>query len=126
MVINDNNDITSGGQSTCYIRDNDFGTRGTNSNSLFFNLNADDTIKLENTINISLARKRTGDAEIGWRPTPEKNIETMPCWGENSPENCLVDLGRDTRTSIQSRRLVRRKGASWSLNALIGLLERIR
>jgi len=33
-----------------------------------------------------------------------------------SPENCLVDLGRDTRTSTQSRRLVRRKGASWSLN----------
>jgi hypothetical protein len=65
----------------------------------------------------SLAGKRTGDAEIGWRPTPEKNIETMPCWGKkNSPENCLVDLGRDTRTSTQSRRLVRRKGASWSLN----------
>jgi len=68
-------------------------------------------------IHPSLARKRTGDAEIGWRPTPEKNIETMPCWGKkNSPENCLVDLGRDTRTSTQSRRLVRRKGASWSLN----------
>ena len=50
------------------------------------------------------------DAEIGWRPTPEKNIEKMPCWGKNSPENCLVDLGRDTRTSTQSRRLVRRKG----------------
>jgi hypothetical protein len=36
-------------------------------------------------INPSLARKRTGDAEIGWRPMPEKNIETMPCWGKNSP-----------------------------------------
>jgi len=23
-----------------------------------------------------------GDAEIGWRPTPEKNIETIPCWGK--------------------------------------------
>ena len=67
-------------------------------------------------IHPSLARKRTGDAEIGWRPTPEKNIETMLCWGKNSPENCFVDLGRDTRTSTQSRRLVRRKGASWSLN----------
>jgi len=66
----------------------------------------------------SLARKRTddSDSEIGWRPAPEKNIETAPCWGKNSPENCLVDLGRDTRTSTQSRRLVRRKGASWSLN----------
>ena len=54
-------------------------------------------------IHPSIARKRTGDAEIGWRPTPEKNIETVPCWGKNSPENCLVDLGRDTRTSTQSR-----------------------
>jgi len=35
---------------------------------------------------------------------------------KNSPEKCLVDLGRDTRTSTQSRRLVRRKDASWSLN----------
>jgi len=40
----------------------------------------------------------------------------MPCWGKNSPEKCLVDLGRDTRTSTQSRQLVRRKDASWSLN----------
>ena len=64
----------------------------------------------------SLARKRAGDSEIGWRMAPEKNIETMPCWGKNSPENCLVDLGRDTRTSTQSCRLVRRKGASWSRN----------
>jgi len=28
----------------------------------------------------------------------------------------LVDLGRDTRTRTQSRRIVRRKDASWSLN----------
>jgi len=67
-------------------------------------------------IHTPLARKRIGDAEIGWRPTPEKNIETMPCWGKNSPEKYLVDLGRDTRTSTQSRRLVRREDASWSLN----------
>jgi len=33
-------------------------------------------------IHTSLARKRTGDAEIGWRPTLEKNIETMPCWSK--------------------------------------------
>jgi len=26
-------------------------------------------------IHTTLARKRTGDAEIGWRPAPEKNIE---------------------------------------------------
>ena len=67
-------------------------------------------------IHTTLARKRTGDAEIGWRPTPEKIIETMPWWGKNSPEKGLVDLGRDTRTSTQSRRLVRRKDASWCLN----------
>jgi len=30
-------------------------------------------------------------------------VETMPCWGKNSPEKCLVDLGRDTRTSTHSR-----------------------
>ena len=35
---------------------------------------------------------------------------------EISPEKCLVDLGRDTQTSTQSRRIVRRKDASWSLN----------
>jgi len=29
---------------------------------------------------------RAGDAEIGWRPAPEKNIETMPFWGDNCPE----------------------------------------
>ena len=33
-------------------------------------------------IHNSLARKRTGDAEIGWRPTPEKDIETVPFWGK--------------------------------------------
>jgi len=31
-------------------------------------------------------------------------------------KNCRVDLGRDTRTSTQLRRLVRRKDVSWSLN----------
>jgi hypothetical protein len=33
----------------------------------------------------SLARKGTGGAEIGWRPAPEKNFETMPCWGKEKP-----------------------------------------
>jgi len=27
------------------------------------------------------------DAEIGWRPAPEKNIETMPCWGKIARRN---------------------------------------
>ena len=40
----------------------------------------------------------------------------LQIWGRNSPEKYLVDLGRDTRTSTQSRRIVRRKDASWSLN----------
>ena len=26
-------------------------------------------------------------AEIGWRPTPEKNIETMPCWAKIARRN---------------------------------------
>jgi hypothetical protein len=51
VLINNVKDITSGGQSTCYTRDNSFGARGTNNNSLFFNLNANDTIRLENTLN---------------------------------------------------------------------------
>jgi len=34
----------------------------------------------------------------------------------NYKKDCLVDVGRDTRTRTQSRRLVRKKGASWSLN----------
>ena len=45
-----------------------------------------------------------------------KTLRRCPAGAKNSPENCLVDLGRNTRTSTQSRRLVRRKGASWSLN----------
>jgi len=28
------------------------------------------------------ARKRTGDAESGWRPPPDKNIEPVPYWGK--------------------------------------------
>ena len=46
-----------------------------------------------------------------------KTLKRCPAGAKkNSPENCLVDLGRDARPSTQSRRLVRRKGASWSLN----------
>jgi hypothetical protein len=47
----------------------------------------------------SSTRKRTGDAEMDWRPTPEKNIEAMPCRGKISPLKYLVDdLGRDHDT----------------------------
>ena len=45
-----------------------------------------------------------------------KTLRQCPAGTKNSPEKCLVDLGRDTRTSTQSRRLVRRKDASWSVN----------
>jgi hypothetical protein len=46
-----------------------------------------------------------------------KTLERCPAGAKkNSPENFLLDLGRDSRTSTQSRRLVRRKGASWSLD----------
>ena len=74
-------------------------------------------------IHPSLARKRTGDAEIGWRPTPEKNIETMPCWGKNSPENCLVDLNVTYERALSPADLF---GGKAPVGALIGLLERIR
>jgi len=37
-------------------------------------------------------------------------------WATESPEKFLVYLGRDTRTSTQSRGLVRRNDASWYLN----------
>ena len=45
-----------------------------------------------------------------------KTLRRCTAGAKNSPEKCLVDLGRDTRTSTQSHRLVRRKDASWSLN----------
>ena len=45
-----------------------------------------------------------------------KTLRRFPAGAENSPEKCLVDLGRCTRTSTQSRRFVRRKDASWSPN----------
>ena len=45
-----------------------------------------------------------------------KTLRRCPAGAKNSPEKCLVDLGRDTRTCTQSRRIVRRKDASWSLN----------
>ena len=45
-----------------------------------------------------------------------KTLRRCPAGAKSSLEKYLVDLGRDTRTSTQSRRLVRRKDASWSLN----------
>jgi len=45
-----------------------------------------------------------------------KTLRRCPAGAKNSPEKCLVDLGGDTRTSTQSRRIVRRKDARWSLN----------
>ena len=50
--------------------------------------------------------------EVGTTPSPDQ----VGGWVSDQPQKCLVYLGRDTRTSTQSRRLVRRKDASWSLN----------
>jgi hypothetical protein len=71
----------------------------------------------------SFARKRTVDAEIDWRPTPEKNIETMPCWGKNSPEKFLVDLRRGTHErALSPADLFVEK---MPVGILLGLLKRI-
>jgi len=48
-------------------------------------------------------------------PDAWEKLRRYPSGAKNSPEKCLVDLGRDTRTSTQSRRLVWRKDARWSL-----------
>jgi hypothetical protein len=46
----------------------------------------------------------------------------MPFWGKNSPENCLVDLGRDNERALSPADLF---GGKAPVGALIGLLERI-
>ena len=69
-------------------------------------------------IHPSLARKRTGDAEIGWRPAPEKNIEAMPCWGKNTSWTWDVTHER----ALSPADLF---GGKAPVGALIGLLERI-
>ena len=33
----------------------------------------------------------------GARRLTDKNIEQVPHWGKNIPENCLVYLGRETQ-----------------------------
>ena len=45
-----------------------------------------------------------------------ETLGRCPAGAKISPEKCLVDLRRDTRTRTQSRRLVRRKRTSWRLN----------
>ena len=49
-----------------------------------------------------------------------KTLRRCPAGAKNSPEKCLVDLGRDARTSTQPSRLVRRKGTIWHLYRLSG------
>jgi len=74
---------------------------------------------------VSNNEDRTGDNEIGWHPAPEKILRRCPAGAKMAlgNEKCLMNLnlGSDTRTSTQSRRLascsVRRKGASWILNS---------
>ena len=43
------------------------------------------------------ARKRTGDAESGWRPLSDKNIEPVPYWGKKIARRnalCTWDVKR--------------------------------
>jgi len=84
-------------------------------------------------IHTSLARKRAGDAEIGWRPAPEKNIETCeknietaPCWhllGQLVAQriaSCTWDVTHEQALSPADL-----FGGKAPVGALIGLLERI-
>ena len=57
------------------------------------------------------AKKRTGDAESGWCPPPDKKIEPVPLWGKNSSEKCLVYLRREAQWALRPRRLDRREDA---------------
>ena len=70
----------------------------------------------------ALARKRTGDAEIGWRPTPEKNIETMPCWGKIAQKIASWTWDVTNERAISPADLF---GGKVPVGALICLLERI-
>ena len=55
----------------------------------------------------------------------ETNIKTVPCWGKNSPENCLLDLGRDTRTRTQSRQFVWKKDTTYNYRASFLCIGRV-
>ena len=66
---------------------------------------------------------RTGDAEIGWRPTPEKNIETMPCWGKIDQRIASWTWDVSHERALSPADLF---GGKAPVGALIGLLERIR
>jgi len=66
----------------------------------------------------------TGDAEIGWRPTPEKNIETMPCWGKQIAQRIASWTWDVTHERALSPADL--FGGKAPVGALIGLLERIR
>jgi len=48
--INGTYDETFGGQPSCYLRHSDFARYGSCSNSLYFSLNANDTIELESSV----------------------------------------------------------------------------
>jgi len=73
----------------------------------------------------SLARKRTddSDSEIGWRPAPEKNIETAPCWGKKIAQGIASWTWDVTHERALSPAAL--FGGKAPVGALIGLLERI-
>ena len=61
---------------------------------------------------------------IPWRPTPEKNIETMPCWGKKIAQRIASwtwDMTHERALSPADL-----FGGKAPVGALIGLLERIR
>ena len=71
-----------------------------------------------------VSKKRTGDAEIGWRPAPEKNIETMPCWGKKIARRIASWTWDVTHERALSPADL--FGGKAPVGALIGLLERFR
>ena len=64
----------------------------------------------------------TGDAEIGWRPAPEKNIETMLCWGKIAQRIASWTWDVTHERALSPADLF---GGKAPVGALIGLLERI-
>ena len=70
-----------------------------------------------------MQRNRTGDAEIGWRPAPEKIIEAMPCWGKKIAQR-IASWTLDV-THERAHTPADLFGGKAPVGALIGLLERI-
>ena len=77
----------------------------------------------ESSAFIRIHNTMTGDAEIGWRPAPEKNIETMLCWGKIAQRIASWTWDVTHERALSPADLF---GGKAPVGALIGLLERIR